>query len=85
MQLYGADPGRLLIISRACRRLDRSVAPYLYADAATEAAVQELLARMRGGEVDAIAFTSKAQVERLFPSRSTRSGARAAARIWSAW
>ena len=43
-----------------------SVAPYRYADAATDAAVQELLERMRAGAVDAIAFTSKAQVERLF-------------------
>ena len=43
-----------------------SVAPYLYADGATDAAAQELLERMRMGEVDAIAFTSKAQVERLF-------------------
>ena len=43
-----------------------TVAPYLYADAASETAVRELLGRMRRGDVDAIAFTSKAQVERLF-------------------
>jgi uroporphyrinogen-III synthase len=42
------------------------VAPYLYADAASDSAVRELLGRMRGGGIDAIAFTSKAQVERLF-------------------
>jgi len=71
VQLYGADPNRLLIdfLEQAGASVS-SVAPYLYADAATAAAVQELLARMRGGEVDAIAFTSKAQVERLFRAGS---------------
>ena len=43
-----------------------TVAPYLYADGANETAVLELLERMAGGQIDAIAFTSKAQVERLF-------------------
>jgi len=67
VQLYGDEPNRALIefLERAGARV-ASVAPYLYADAATEAAVQELLERMRNGAVDAIAFTSKAQVERLF-------------------
>ncbi|MFI4869063.1 MAG: uroporphyrinogen-III synthase [Steroidobacterales bacterium] len=67
VQLYGGEPNRALIefLERAGARVAR-VAPYLYADAATEAAVQELLERMRSGAVDAIAFTSKAQVERLF-------------------
>src|SRR3984957_11055588 len=67
VQLYGADPNRPLIdfLEQAGAHVS-SVAPYQYADAATEATVQELLAHMRGGEVDAIAFTSKAQVERLF-------------------
>ncbi len=67
VQLYGGEPNRALIefLERAGARV-ASVAPYLYADAATDAAVQELLERMRTGAVDAIAFTSKAQVERLF-------------------
>lgn len=67
VQLYGSEPNLPLIdfLSAAGARVS-SVAPYLYADAATEAAVQELLGRMSAGEVDAIAFTSKAQVERLF-------------------
>jgi uroporphyrinogen-III synthase len=67
VQLYGAEPNLPLIeFLRDAGALVASVAPYLYADAATEATVQELLGRMRAGEVDAIAFTSKAQVERLF-------------------
>ncbi|MBS0389419.1 MAG: uroporphyrinogen-III synthase, partial [Proteobacteria bacterium] len=44
----------------------RCVAPYVYADAADAAAVRALLLRLRSGEVDAIAFTSQAQVARLF-------------------
>src|SRR5262249_14496463 len=43
-----------------------SVAPYRYAVGSADSLIEELLARMRGGEIDAIAFTSKAQVERLF-------------------
>ena len=67
VQLYGGEPNVPLIeFLNGAGALVSSVAPYLYADAATEAAVQELLERMRAGEVDAIAFTSKAQVERLF-------------------
>lgn len=67
VQLYGSEPNRPLIeFLNSAGALVSSVAPYLYADAATDAAAQELLERMRMGEVDAIAFTSKAQVERLF-------------------
>jgi uroporphyrinogen-III synthase len=67
VQLYADEPNRPLIefLDRAGAQAS-SVAPYRYADAATDAAAQELLERMRAGEVDAIAFTSKAQVERLF-------------------
>jgi uroporphyrinogen-III synthase len=43
-----------------------TVAPYVYADAADDAAVLGLLARLNSGAVDAIAFTSTPQVERLF-------------------
>jgi len=42
------------------------VAPYAYAEGASESAVHELLSRLAAGEIDALAFTSKAQVERLF-------------------
>src|ERR1700676_2201026 len=60
VQLYGGEPNVPLIdFLAAAGALVSSVAPYLYADAATEAAVQELLERMHAGGVDAIAFTSK--------------------------
>ncbi|HEY1726511.1 MAG TPA: uroporphyrinogen-III synthase [Steroidobacteraceae bacterium] len=67
VQLYGGEPNRPLIeyLQGAGARV-ATVAPYLYADAANDAAVGQLLEQMRAGAVDAIAFTSKAQVERLF-------------------
>ncbi len=67
VQLYGADPNRPLIdfLEHAGATV-LPVSPYLYAEAASEAAVQELLSRLAAGEIDALAFTSKAQVERLF-------------------
>jgi uroporphyrinogen-III synthase len=67
VQLYGSDPNRPLIdfLERAGASV-LTVAPYVYADAADDAAVQELLARLTAGEVDAIAFTSTQQVERMF-------------------
>jgi uroporphyrinogen-III synthase len=42
------------------------VAPYEYADASDDQAVQELLVALQAAQIDAIAFTSKAQVARLF-------------------
>jgi uroporphyrinogen-III synthase len=76
VQLYGDEPNRPLIeFLLGAGAGVSTVAPYLYADAASDAAAQELLDRMRRGEVDAIAFTSKAQVLRLFraaPAESVR-------------
>jgi uroporphyrinogen-III synthase len=43
-----------------------TVAPYVYGDAAADEAVRGLLARIAAGGVDAIAFTSMQQVERLY-------------------
>lgn len=67
VQLYGEEPNLPLI--SALQELGAqvmTVAPYVYADAASDAQVLKLVAEMAGGDVDAIAFTSKAQVERLF-------------------
>jgi uroporphyrinogen-III synthase len=67
VQLYGTEPNRPLVefLERAGATV-LSVAPYVYADGADDAAVRGLLARLSAGEVDAIAFTSTPQVERLF-------------------
>lgn len=67
VQLYGSEPNQPLIefLGQAGATVS-SVAPYVYADAADGAEVLDLLGRMAAGEVDAIAFTSSPQVERLF-------------------
>jgi uroporphyrinogen-III synthase len=67
VQLYGAEPNQPLIdfLTGAGAKV-RTVAPYIYANKADEAAVTALLDRMARGEVDAIAFTSASQVDRLF-------------------
>lgn len=67
VQLYGTEPNRPLMdfLDGAGARV-ATVAPYVYADKADDAAVRTLLTKMAAGEVDIIAFTSTPQVERLF-------------------
>jgi uroporphyrinogen-III synthase len=67
VQLYGTEPNRpLMEFLQGAGATVLTVAPYVYADAADDAAVRALLGRLDAGEVDAIAFTSTPQVERLF-------------------
>ncbi len=67
IQLYGTEPNRLLVeFLEGAGASVSTVAPYIYADAADDQAVASLLGRMRSGDIDAIAFTSTPQVERLF-------------------
>ncbi len=67
VQLYGTEPNRPLVdfLESAGAKV-ATVAPYVYADAADDAAVLDLLRRMQAREIDAIAFTSTPQIERLF-------------------
>ena len=66
VQLYGTEPNRPLIdFLRGAGAEVATVAPYVYADAADDQAVRTLLAQLRAGGIDAVAFTSSAQVERL--------------------
>jgi uroporphyrinogen-III synthase len=66
VQLYGNDPNLTLMrFLREKQAIVTTVAPYVYGNAADDATVQALLERMSAGEVDAIAFTSKLQIERL--------------------
>ncbi len=67
LQLYGTEPNRPLtdFLEQAGASV-RIVAPYVYADAADDEAVLNLIKRIEAGEVDAIAFTSTPQVDRLF-------------------
>jgi uroporphyrinogen-III synthase len=67
VQLYGTEPNKPLIeFLEGAGALVSTVAPYVYASQADDAAVRDLLTRMSAGQVDAIAFTSSPQVERLF-------------------
>ena len=67
VQLYGTEPNRPLVeFLETAGATVSTVAPYVYADAADDAAVLDLLKRLEAREIDAIAFTSTPQVERLF-------------------
>ena len=78
VQLYGTDPNRPLIdFLESNGAVVSTVAPYVYADAADEQAVRTLIRQLREGGVDAIAFTSSSQIERLIGIASEE-GARAA-------
>jgi uroporphyrinogen-III synthase len=66
VQLYGRDPNVKLIDYLAGRGVTPDcVAPYVYASESDDGAVAGLIGQLAEGEIDAIAFTSKAQVERL--------------------
>ncbi|MGH8289256.1 MAG: uroporphyrinogen-III synthase [Steroidobacteraceae bacterium] len=66
VQLYGTEPNRALVdFLEGSGAAVFTVAPYLYADAADERAVLSLVEELRARRIDAIAFTSSAQIERL--------------------
>jgi uroporphyrinogen-III synthase len=66
VQLYSREQDPKLIDYLHARGAEVDfVAPYVYADAADDREVIALIESMRNGEIDAIAFTSKAQVQRL--------------------
>ena len=78
VQLYGTEPNLPLVgFLESAGAVVSTVAPYVYADAADEQAVRDLLDQLREGRVDAIAFTSSAQIERLLAVASEE-GARSA-------
>lgn len=78
VQLYGTEPNLPLVdFLRGAGATVATVSPYVYADAADEHAVRSLLDRLCNGGVDAIAFTSSAQIERLIAVASEE-GARSA-------
>jgi uroporphyrinogen-III synthase len=66
LQLYSGTQDRQLIEHFEQRGLDVDcVAPYVYASAADDERVAALIDELAAGRVDAIAFTSTAQVQRL--------------------
>jgi uroporphyrinogen-III synthase len=66
IQLYGGEPLPAVTDYLASRGATADcVAPYVYASESDDAAIEALIARIAAGEIDAIAFTSKSQVQRL--------------------
>lgn len=66
IQLYGEEPNvELCDFVRAAGAQVATVAPYVYAPGSDAARVIELVGEMAAGRVDAIAFTSAAQIDRL--------------------
>jgi uroporphyrinogen-III synthase len=67
VQLYPGNPNtRFTDFLRQVGAQPDAILPYVYASAADDEKVVELIDRMAGGAVDAIAFTSSPQVQRLF-------------------
>lgn len=67
VQLYGADPNQKLIdFLHSAGAIPRPVAPYRYADQEEDAQVIDLIQAITQSGVDAIAFTSSAQIRRLY-------------------
>ena len=67
VQLYpGAPDARFIGFLRDTGAEPDAVLPYVYASAADEGKVVDLIDRMASGGVDVIAFTSSPQVDRLF-------------------
>ena len=77
VQLYGEEPNRPLVdfLAGAGAQVP-TVAPYIYASASDDAAVVDLIGALAEGRVDAIAFTSASQVDRLWQV-ATSAGAEA--------
>ena len=67
VQLYPGNPNtRFTDFLRQAGAQPDAILPYIYASAADDEKVVELIDRMAGRAVDAIAFTSSPQVQRLF-------------------
>lgn len=67
VQLYGSEPNLpLMEFLRAAGAAPKPVSPYVYADSAADGEVRKLIEQLAQGALDAIAFTSMAQVDRLF-------------------
>jgi uroporphyrinogen-III synthase len=67
VQLYGTDPNeRLVAFLTGKGAVVRTVAPYAYVPASDASKVEDLIRALAAGKVDVIAFTSAAQIERLW-------------------
>jgi uroporphyrinogen-III synthase len=72
VQLYPGNPNvKFMDFLRQAGAEPDPVLPYVYADAADDERVLELIERMADGKVDVVAFTSSPQVQRLFDVAKT--------------
>jgi uroporphyrinogen-III synthase len=73
VQLYGTEPNPpLMRFLAAAGAQPKTVSPYIYAPASDEEKVLSLIKKLAAGQVDAIAFTSASQVDRLFDVAKTQ-------------
>jgi uroporphyrinogen-III synthase len=73
LQLYGQDPNRKLVeFLEHMGAAVSSVAPYVYLPASDDVEVADLISRLAEGVIDAIAFTTRTQVDRLFDVAASR-------------
>ena len=83
LQLYGEEPNvELCDFLRGAGADVVTVAPYVYAPASDGAKVIELIGEMAAGRVDAIAFTSASQIDRLFTLSAEHGVDAALERAW---
>jgi uroporphyrinogen-III synthase len=67
LQLYGTDPGaELVAFLTGAGAAVSTVSPYVYAPAIDDQRVRELIEAMQAHRIDAIAFTSASQIDRLW-------------------
>jgi len=84
VQLYGQEPNQELRAFLEDKGAEVSVvAPYIYAPASDAAKIIELVAEMAAGRVDAIAFTSASQIDRLAEVAHTNGLEAALTQAWA--
>jgi uroporphyrinogen-III synthase len=67
LQLYGSQPNEPLVrFLQGAGAAVRTVSPYIYAPASDTQRVADLIAELADGKIGVIAFTSAAQVDRLW-------------------
>ena len=72
VQLYGSEPNlKLIDFIKQAGATPLPVAPYVYADESDDARVIDFIRALAAGGVDVLAFTSAAQVKRLWDVAAT--------------
>jgi uroporphyrinogen-III synthase len=74
LQLYGSQPNEPLVrFLQGAGATVSTVSPYIYAPASDTQRVADLIGELADGKIDVIAFTSAAQVDRLWDVAQERS------------